>query len=178
MQSQDRGLTNKPLQRPSPRLKFERLYFEPPANVVPRAGCGYANLFSDGSVNFGCRRRHCDAGARIVFSLGVQEVACENELVYRPFYHPKDATLEFTPGVVVVWQPLKNWLQRQGSNLHNSPKTKEKSRGDAQRDAQKLVPHGHDLTRVVTAWSKLSLPLKAAILAIVDSSATSKEDAR
>ena len=35
------------------------------------------------------------------------------------------------------------------------------------------VTLGHDLAQVVTAWDKLSAPLKAAILAIVDT-ATNK----
>ena len=35
---------------------------------------------------------------------------------------------------------------------------------------------GRDLSRVVAGWSSLSLPLQAAILAIVSSSTGSKED--
>ena len=70
---------------------------------------------------------------------------------------------------------LRSWLQRQGSNLRKSSKTKEKSKGDAQRDTQRLVPLGRDLSRVVAAWSKLPCPLKAAILAIVGSVISSPE---
>ena len=76
---------------------------------------------------------------------------------------------------MTTWHCGKRWLQRQGSNLQKSSKTKEKSKGDAQRDAQRLVPLGHDLSRVVAAWSKLPCPLKAAILAIVKSANASQE---
>jgi hypothetical protein len=44
--------------------------------------------------------------------------------------------------------------------------------------AQILGELGPELARVVAAWSSLSQPLKAAILAIIDSSAASKEDNR
>ena len=40
---------------------------------------------------------------------------------------------------------------------------------DSQRDSQIPVVLGHDLSQVVTAWEKLPTPLKAAILAIVNS---------
>jgi hypothetical protein len=40
---------------------------------------------------------------------------------------------------------------------------------DSQRDSQISVPSSHDLSQVVTAWDKLPAPLKAAILAIVNS---------
>jgi hypothetical protein len=39
----------------------------------------------------------------------------------------------------------------------------------SQTASQEPVALGHDLSRVVTIWSKLSTPLKAAILAIVNS---------
>jgi hypothetical protein len=45
---------------------------------------------------------------------------------------------------------------------------------DSQGDLQRPVALGHDLAQVVTAWDKLSAPLKAAILAIV-TTATNKE---
>jgi hypothetical protein len=54
-------------------------------------------------------------------------------------------------------------------------KTLGKSDNDAQRDAQRLVPLGRDLSRVVTAWSKIPPSLKAAILAIVGSVDSSQE---
>jgi hypothetical protein len=50
--------------------------------------------------------------------------------------------------------------------------------GYTQIRAQILGELGPELARVVAAWSSLSQPLKAAILAIIDSSAASKEDAR
>ena len=40
---------------------------------------------------------------------------------------------------------------------------------DTQRDSQISVPSSHDLSQVVTAWDKLPAPLKAAILAIINS---------
>jgi hypothetical protein len=40
---------------------------------------------------------------------------------------------------------------------------------DTQIDSQISVSSSHDLSRIVTAWSKLPAPLKAAILAIVNS---------
>jgi hypothetical protein len=70
------------------------------------------------------------------------------------------------------------WSERQDLNLSPPSHSQALTKADTQRDAQESVPHGHDLSRVVTAWSKLSPPLKAAILAIVESSATSPEDAR
>jgi len=40
---------------------------------------------------------------------------------------------------------------------------------DTQGDTQISVPSSHDLSQVVTAWDKLPAPLKAAILAIINS---------
>jgi hypothetical protein len=40
---------------------------------------------------------------------------------------------------------------------------------DSQRDSQTLVPLSPELSQVVTAWEKLPAPLKAAILAIINS---------
>jgi hypothetical protein len=40
---------------------------------------------------------------------------------------------------------------------------------DTQRDSQFSVPSSHELSQVVTIWDKLPAPLKAAILAIVNS---------
>jgi hypothetical protein len=48
----------------------------------------------------------------------------------------------------------------------------------SQGSSQKSVSSGHDLSRVVTAWGKLSAPLQAAILAIVNSVATSEEEVK
>jgi hypothetical protein len=53
---------------------------------------------------------------------------------------------------------------------HKSNKYKGKSPAPSQGDSQKLVPIGRDLSQVVTAWAKLPAPLKAAILAIINSS--------
>ena len=55
-----------------------------------------------------------------------------------------------------------------------SPKCAEAS--NTQMRAQIADAQGRDLSRVVAAWSQLSAPLKAAILAIVDSSANVEED--
>jgi hypothetical protein len=53
-------------------------------------------------------------------------------------------------------------LQRISDSLGNA-------NGNAQIDAQILVALGHDLSQVVMAWAKLPAALKAAILAIVNS---------
>jgi hypothetical protein len=45
---------------------------------------------------------------------------------------------------------------------------KEKS-GESEGDAQNIVVLGHDLSRIVTAWPKISPQFKTAILAIVAS---------
>ena len=87
------------------------------------------------------------------------------------------ALIQLSHQGLVVSNDLRSWLQRQGSNLHKSSKTKEKSKGNAQGDAQRLVPLGRDLSLVVTAWSKLPAPLKTAILAIVQSVNSSEEAA-
>lgn len=63
----------------------------------------------------------------------------------------------------------------QGLNLPKASDSLSNSKGDAQGDSQKSVPIGHELARVVTAWSKLPPPLKAAILAIVGSATSSPE---
>jgi hypothetical protein len=47
---------------------------------------------------------------------------------------------------------------------------------NTQMRAQIADAQGRDLSRVVAAWSQLSAPLKAVILAIVDSSANVEED--
>lgn len=54
-------------------------------------------------------------------------------------------------------------------NLLKGAESKVNLKGDAQRDAQKPVPLGHDLARIVTLWPRLSQNLKAAILAIIQS---------
>jgi hypothetical protein len=72
----------------------------------------------------------------------------------------------------------EKWSERQDSNLSPALHLQALTKADTQRDTQKSVPLGHDLSRVVAAWSKLSAPLKAAILAIVESSAASREETR
>jgi hypothetical protein len=57
---------------------------------------------------------------------------------------------------------------------HESNNDGPASEAPSQIASQRPVSSGHDLSQVVTAWAKLSSPLKAAILAIVDS-ATSSE---
>jgi hypothetical protein len=52
------------------------------------------------------------------------------------------------------------------------------------KDRENLAPthlgthQDSDLVKIITAWSHLPFPLKAAILVIVNSSATSQEDAK
>ena len=59
------------------------------------------------------------------------------------------------------------WSERQDLNLSTRPNNQEVTSGDTQRDTQNAVAPLHDLSQVVTAWPRLSAPLKAAILAIV-----------
>jgi hypothetical protein len=61
------------------------------------------------------------------------------------------------------------WCPRQDLNLQKSSDSLGNADGNAQIDAQILVVLGHDLSQVVTAWAKLPAPLKAAILAIINS---------
>ena len=84
----------------------------------------------------------------------------------------------YETGAASALQPeIEGWCAIEVSNLSQCSKTKGKSQGDAQRDAQNPVASSHDLAFVVTAWAKLSPALKTAILAIAgsvaDSSATS-----
>ena len=52
---------------------------------------------------------------------------------------------------------------------HKSNKNKGQTPAPSQGDSQRFVPTGRDLAQVVTAWPKLAAPLKAAILAIINS---------
>ena len=61
------------------------------------------------------------------------------------------------------------WWALQDSNLCKTPVLLANPAVDAQGDAQSRVRLGRDLSQVVTAWAKLPGPLKAAILAIVNS---------
>jgi hypothetical protein len=61
------------------------------------------------------------------------------------------------------------WWALQDSNLCGTGVSLANPEGDAQIDAQIPVALGRDLSQVVTAWAKLPEPLKAAILAIVNS---------
>jgi hypothetical protein len=54
-------------------------------------------------------------------------------------------------------------------NLRKTSDSSVNSDGNAQIDAQILVVLGHDLSQVVIAWAKLPTPLKAAVLAIINS---------
>jgi len=64
---------------------------------------------------------------------------------------------------------LVEWCPRQDLNLSGTAKTKGKSKGDAQRDAQELDSPCHALSLVVAAWPKLPPSLQQAILSIVNS---------
>ena len=74
-------------------------------------------------------------------------------------------------------KPNKIWCPRQDLNLSKDQNNGGNPKVNAQRDAQRLVPLGRDLTQVVSAWAKLSPALKAAILAIAGSVTSSPEDA-
>jgi hypothetical protein len=55
-------------------------------------------------------------------------------------------------------------------NLSPAADSQGLTKDDAQGDAQKSALQGHELSQVVAAWPSLGQPLKAAILAIVNSS--------
>jgi hypothetical protein len=60
--------------------------------------------------------------------------------------------------------------ERGGFEPHNfPPENNGNPHSDTQRDSQISVPSSHELSQVVTTWDKLPAPLKAAILAIVNS---------
>jgi hypothetical protein len=61
------------------------------------------------------------------------------------------------------------WSERQDLNPSPATDSQALTKADAQRDSQTPVDPLHDLSQVVTAWAKLPAPLKAAILAIVNS---------
>jgi hypothetical protein len=63
------------------------------------------------------------------------------------------------------------WSERQDLNLPPATDSQALTEADTQRDSQTPVASLHGLSQVVTAWAKLSEPLKAAILAIVKSAA-------
>jgi len=65
-------------------------------------------------------------------------------------------------------------LVAQDLNLSNCLDNQGVTTGDTLRDTQTAVTSLHDLSQVVTAWPRLSAPLKAAILAIA-SSVTNQE---
>jgi predicted Fe-S protein YdhL (DUF1289 family) len=62
----------------------------------------------------------------------------------------------------------EGWWTLQVSNLQKEAGNKGVSAGDAQRDAQTLGAACRDLSRVVANWAALSAPIRAAILALVD----------
>jgi len=64
--------------------------------------------------------------------------------------------------------PQTNSWRREGdSNPNVLPVNKGESHGDSRIDSRNSIPSCPDLTQVVTAWAKLSAPIKAAILALV-----------
>jgi hypothetical protein len=65
----------------------------------------------------------------------------------------------------------KGWCAIQGSNLCKTPDSLGNSAGASQIASQKLGVQLQGLDFIVESWSKLPAPLKAAILAIIDSSA-------
>jgi len=71
---------------------------------------------------------------------------------------------------VMVWHgesKSEEWSERQDLNPSPATDSQALTKADTQRDSQTPVASLHDLSQVVTAWAKLPVPLKAAILAIV-----------
>jgi len=60
-----------------------------------------------------------------------------------------------------------NWRRGGDSNPTVLPVNKGESHGDSRIDSRNSIPSCPDLSQVVTAWAKLSAPIKAAILALV-----------
>ena len=60
-----------------------------------------------------------------------------------------------------------DWRRGGDSNPTVLPVNKGESHGDSRIDSRNSIPSCPDLTQVVTAWAKLSAPIKAAILALV-----------
>ena len=56
-----------------------------------------------------------------------------------------------------------------------APDSLGKTAKHTEKDTGIAVSSGHDLSQVVNAWAKLSAPLKAAILAIINSTTSGKE---
>jgi hypothetical protein len=65
--------------------------------------------------------------------------------------------------------PTKSGGERGIRTPHFAYENKGNPLNDTQIDTQIPVVLGHDLSQVVTAWEKLPAPLKAAVLAIVNS---------
>jgi hypothetical protein len=82
-------------------------------------------------------------------------------------------TIENTVGIALpgvachVLSQIKEWSERQDSNLSEPPDSQSVANPGTQRDTQTQVVLGPELSQVVTAWAKLPVPLKAAILAII-----------
>jgi hypothetical protein len=65
---------------------------------------------------------------------------------------------------------IVKWSERQDLNLSLASDNQPFTAGDTQGDSQTAVASCHDLSQVVKAWPRLSVPLKAAILAIINTS--------
>lgn len=70
----------------------------------------------------------------------------------------------------------KGWCALQGLNLQKSADSLGNSDSASQIASQKIGAAFDGLDSVVEAWPNLPCPLKAAILAIIDSSAALKQD--
>jgi hypothetical protein len=62
---------------------------------------------------------------------------------------------------------VMKWSERQNLNLSTPPEHQSVTTQDTQGDTQTAVNASDDLSQVVNGWPRLSLPLKAAILAII-----------
>jgi len=89
------------------------------------------------------------------------------------FKNPWNLLAEFNsdPMTILARQrenPLEsNWRREGDSNPTVLPVNKGESHGDSRIDSRNSIPSCPDLSQVVTAWAKLSAPIKAAILALV-----------
>jgi hypothetical protein len=69
--------------------------------------------------------------------------------------------------LVTMSREKSNWRREGDSNPTVLPVNKGESHGDSRIDSRNPIPSCPDLAQVVTAWAKLSSPIKAAILALV-----------
>ena len=119
----------------------------------------------------GCKAERIKIMAGIKIEIGKLELACRAAARNAP------SGLYLRPAFVSLWRgSIALALLRAkagGERGIRTPQFPADNKGnphdDSQRDSQISVPSSPELSQVVTAWDKLPAPLKAAILAIINS---------